>query len=240
MHLPDAPGERRLEGIQVHRRPKYRPEERERYGFSGPSGGTMTALNKFPHFIILMVLAVYMIAALSADDTDVEVLDSEEFQKAVEDKAIVTNLPENDAGALRVRDGNQTVTGLLERDGGQPQEFEYSYPEHYDIAAVFNEADIPFTTDPQYVGFWTRALVGIAPIFLVVLFLLFMMRWMQGGGNRVMSFGKSRARRMTKDQPKVTFADVAGVEEAVQDLKEIREFLLRPRSFRKVGDRKSD
>src|SRR3712207_2159419 len=165
MHLPDAPGERRLEGIQVHRRPKYRPEERERYGFSGPSGGTMTALNKFPHFIILMVLAVYMIAALSADDTDVEVLDSEEFQKAVEDKAFVTNLPEKDAGALTVREGDQAVAGLLERDGGQPQEFECSYPERGDIAAVFNEAGMPFAAEPGYVGFWARAVVGVAAVF---------------------------------------------------------------------------
>jgi cell division protease FtsH len=196
----------------------------------------MTALNRFPHVIILMVLAVYLI---SADDADVEVLDSEEFQGAVEDKAFVTNLPEGDPGALTVRDEGQTVTGLLERDSGQPQEFKYFYPEHYDIAAVLNRAAIPFTTDPQNVGLWTRMLAGLAPIFLVALLFLFMMRRMQGGNqsDRMMSLGKSRARRMTKDQPKVTFSDVAGVDEATQDLKEIREFLLRPRSFRRVGAR---
>jgi cell division protease FtsH len=199
----------------------------------------MTALNRFPHVIILMVLAVYLISALSADDADVEVLDSEEFQEAVEDKAFVTNLPEGDPGTLTVRDEGQTVAGLLERDGGQPQEFKYFYPEHYDIAAVLNRADIPFTTDPQNVGLWTRMLAGVAPIFLVVLFFLFMMRRMQGGNqsDRMMSFGKSRARRMTKDQPKVTFADVAGAEEAVQELTEIKEFLEAPQKFQKLGAR---
>jgi cell division protease FtsH len=60
---------------------------------------------------------------------------------------------------------------------------------------------------------------------------------MQGGGNRVMSFGKSRARRMTKDQPKVTFSDVAGADEAVQELTEIKEFLEAPQKFQKLGAR---
>ena len=196
-------------------------------------------MNKFPHVIILMVLAVYLIPALSADDPDVEVLDSEEFQEAIEDKAFVTDLPEGDPDALTIRDEGQTVTGLLEEGSGQPQEFKYSYPEHFDIAAVLNRADIPFTTDPQNVGLWTRMLAGVAPIFLVVLFFLFMMRRMQSGnqGDRMMSLGKSRARRMTKDQPKVTFADVAGAEEAVQELTEIKEFLEAPQKFQKLGAR---
>jgi cell division protease FtsH len=149
-----------------------------------------------PHFFILMVLAVYLISALSADDPDVEVLNSQEFQKAVEDEAFVTDLPEGDPGALTVRDEDQTVTGLLERDSGQPQQVKYSYPGHYDIAAVLNEADIPYTTNPQSTGVWTRMLVGVAPIFLVVLFFLFMMRWMQGGGGQsseLLKLGKSRA-----------------------------------------------
>jgi cell division protease FtsH len=186
-----------------------------------------------------MVLAVYLIPALSADDPDVEVLDSEEFQEAIEDKAFVTDLPEGDPDALTIRDEGQTVTGLLEEGSGQPQEFKYSYPEHFDIAAVLNRADIPFTTDPQNVGLWTRMLAGVAPIFLVVLFFLFMMRRMQSGnqGDRMMSLGKSRARRMTKDQPKVTFADVAGAEEAVQELTEIKEFLEAPQKFQKLGAR---
>ena len=83
-----------------------------------------------PHSFILMVLAVYLISALSADDPDVEVLNSREFQKAVEDEAFVTGLPEEEPGALTVRDEDETVTGLLERDSGQRQQFRYSYPGH--------------------------------------------------------------------------------------------------------------
>jgi cell division protease FtsH len=193
----------------------------------------------FPYTIFLVVFAVILVRVLSAEDPDVEELNSQEFQEAVKDKAVVTD-PAREEDQLTVRDEDQTVTGLLKRDGGRTQKFEYSYPKHYDIVAVLNEANIPFTTDPQNTGSWTRMLMGAAPIFLIVLFFLFMMRWMQGGGGQsseMLKLGKSRARRMTKDQPKVTFSDVAGANEAVQDLKEIREFLMRSQSFRKVGAR---
>ncbi len=65
--------------------------------------------------------------------------------------------------------------------------------------------------------------------------ILFFMQQMQGGGNRVMSFGKSRARQITKDMPKVTFKDVAGVDEAVEELMEIKEFLENPAKFQALG-----
>src|SRR6266568_2964037 len=65
--------------------------------------------------------------------------------------------------------------------------------------------------------------------------LFFLMQQMQGGGNRVMSFGKSKARLVTKDQPKITFQDVAGVDEAVEELLEIKEFLENPAKFQSMG-----
>jgi cell division protease FtsH len=106
-----------------------------------------------PYSIILIWFAVIMISILSAEDPEVEELNSQEFQRAVEDKAFVID-PAREEDQLTVRDEDQTVTGLLERDSGQPREFEYSYPEHYDIAAVLNEADIPFKTDTQHISFW--------------------------------------------------------------------------------------
>jgi cell division protease FtsH len=185
------------------------------------------------YFVILMVFAVILVRVLSAGNPDVKELNSQEFQKAIDERAFVLN-PSTEENELTVLDEDQTVTGLL-KDGNE--EFEYSYPEQYDIAAAFNEAKIPFETDPQTTGFWTSALVTLAPIFLIVLLFLFIMSSMQGGGNRVMSFGKSRARRMTKDQPKVTFSDVAGADEAVQELTEIKEFLEAPQKFQKLGAR---
>ncbi len=182
-----------------------------------------------------MVFAVILVRVLSAGTTDVKELNSQQFQKAIDNHSFVTNTKTDDE-KLTVHDQDQTVEGLL-KNGKTGEKFTYAYPEQYDIATALNKDNIPFTTDPQNQGFWLSLLATLAPIFLIVLLFLFIMSSMQGGGNRVMSFGKSRAKRMTKDSPKVTFADVAGVEEAVQELTEIKEFLETPQKFQKLGAR---
>src|SRR6202000_2540317 len=68
-------------------------------------------------------------------------------------------------------------------------------------------------------------------------FWIFLMNQMQGGGSRVMNFGKSKAKRMSVDAPKINFRDVAGVDEAVQELEEIKEFLENPKKFQALGAR---
>jgi cell division protease FtsH len=80
-------------------------------------------------------------------------------------------------------------------------------------------------------------LTYILPFLLFFAFWIFLMNQMQGGGSRVMSFGKSRAKRMSVDAPKITFRDVAGVDEAVQELHEIKEFLENPKKFLALGAR---
>lgn len=185
------------------------------------------------YFILLMVFAVILVRVLSSGNTDVETLNSQQFQEAVQQDNIRTNIAEGEEGALQVLDQDQTVEGTLQNG----DLFEYSYPMEYDIAAVFNDASIPFTTDPQNTGFWLTLLGTLGPILLIVLFLLLFLSTMQGGGNRVMSFGKSKAKRMSKDSPKVTFGDVAGADEAVQELTEIKEFLEAPQKFQKLGAR---
>jgi cell division protease FtsH len=190
------------------------------------------------YFIILMVFAVILVRVLSAGNPDVEEFNNLEFRQAVEDRAFVTDLPENEPDRLTIKDEDQTVTGLYRPEGGgEPKEFEYPYTQLTDVASQLNEANIPFEVDPPNNGFWFTLIGTLAPILLIILFFLLFMSSMQGGGNRVMSFGKSRARRMTKDQPKVTFADVAGAEEAVQELTEIKEFLESPQKFQKLGAR---
>ncbi|HEX6888689.1 MAG TPA: ATP-dependent zinc metalloprotease FtsH [Candidatus Nanopelagicales bacterium] len=84
-------------------------------------------------------------------------------------------------------------------------------------------------------GFFTTLLVSMLPVFLVLLLLFFFMNQMGGGGRGVMSFGKSKAKAVSKDMPKTTFADVAGAEEAVEELGEIKEFLQDPARFQAVG-----
>src|SRR5208283_675992 len=77
----------------------------------------------------------------------------------------------------------------------------------------------------------------VLPFVLFLGFWIFLMNQVQGGGSKVMSFGKSRAKRMSADSPKITFRDVAGVDEAVEELHEIKEFLENPKKFQALGAR---
>ena len=84
---------------------------------------------------------------------------------------------------------------------------------------------------------WASLLLGWAPTLLIVGFWLFFMRQMQSGGNKALSFGKSKAKLSSSSQKKVTFKDVAGVDEAKEELQEIIEFLKEPQKFQKLGGR---
>ena len=85
----------------------------------------------------------------------------------------------------------------------------------------------------SWIGFFTSLL----PFVLLFAFWIFLMNQVQGGGSKVMSFGKSRAKRMAPDSPKIGFKDVAGVDEAVEELQEIKEFLENPKKFQALGAR---
>jgi cell division protease FtsH len=84
---------------------------------------------------------------------------------------------------------------------------------------------------------WLSLLTYILPFIIFIGFWIFIMNQVQGGGSKVMSFGKSRAKRMSVDSPKITFRDVAGVDEAVEELHEIKEFLENPKKFQALGAR---
>jgi cell division protease FtsH len=84
---------------------------------------------------------------------------------------------------------------------------------------------------------WLSALTYLLPFVIFIGFWIFLMNQVQGGGSKVMSFGKSRAKRMSVDSPKISFRDVAGADEAVEELHEIKEFLENPKKFQALGAR---
>ena len=92
----------------------------------------------------------------------------------------------------------------------------------------------PVSTDSQPPGFFDY-LISFLPWLFLLGFMVFIFMQMQGGGNRVMQFGKSRAKTVGKEQPKVTFDDVAGLEEAKEELEEIKDFLANPDKYRAIG-----
>ena len=107
-----------------------------------------------------------------------------------------------------------------------------------DLADTMKRNAVKVEFDPSSTsGLWTNMLVMYAPFVLIIAFWIFMLRQMQSGGNKALSFGKSRAKLLSNQQKRVTFKDVAGVEEAKEELQEIIEFLKEPQKFQKLGGR---
>lgn len=104
-----------------------------------------------------------------------------------------------------------------------------------DNADLARENGVNVSADPQQGSVFLSVIFQFLPILIIVGFFFFLMQQMQGGGNRVMSFGKSRARLVTKDQPKISFVDVAGLDEAVEELQEVKEYLEAPQKFHSMG-----
>jgi cell division protease FtsH len=110
-------------------------------------------------------------------------------------------------------------------------------PAYQDLYKILRDKGVNVTVKSTETGNWMAILINIVPFVLLIAFWIFMMRQMQSGGNKALSFGKSRARMHSSQQKKVTFKDVAGVEEAKEELQEIIEFLREPQKFQKLGGR---
>ncbi len=106
-----------------------------------------------------------------------------------------------------------------------------------DLQKKLEEAQVQFDSKGVGTSAWWTILTSLLPFVLLFGFWIFLMNQVQGGGSKVMSFGKSRAKRMTPDSPKIGFKDVAGVDEAVEELQEIKEFLENPKKFQALGAR---
>ncbi|MGN6612264.1 MAG: ATP-dependent zinc metalloprotease FtsH [Angustibacter sp.] len=140
---------------------------------------------------------------------------------------------------LTLRKG-ESFTGDGVKNATHVQAF-YIAPRGDQVVSVVNSAadsgKLPggFNDNNPQPSWVSSLLVSVLPILIILGLFWFLMSQAQGGGNRVMSFGKSRAKMVSKEAPKVTFADVAGVDEAVEELQEIKEFLAEPAKFQAVG-----
>ena len=116
--------------------------------------------------------------------------------------------------------------------------FHTTVPANYpDMIKALRDKGVAMTFRDMNSGGWPSWLLNLAPLILLAALWFFMIRQMQTGGNKALSFGKSRARLLSMQQKKVTFKDVAGVDEAKEELKEIIEFLREAQKFQKLGGR---
>ncbi len=117
-------------------------------------------------------------------------------------------------------------------------QFHTTLPTNYeDLEKAMLAAKVNFNIKEPQNNVLIPLLINVGPFVLLIAVWFFMLRQMQSGGNKALSFGKSRARLLSMQQKKVTFKDVAGVDEAKEELKEIIEYLREPQKFQKLGGR---
>ena len=144
----------------------------------------------------------------------------------------------DDPKANKLLDKEQVVKIQLKgEDGkaGKKLQASFLFDQGRDIAATFKDAKVRYDVTVSHENVLVSILVSFLPFLIILGLLFFFMNQMQGGGSRVMQFGKSKAKLVSKDTPKTTFSDVAGADEAVEELQEIKEFLESPGKFQAMG-----
>ncbi len=143
--------------------------------------------------------------------------------------------------SAKIVDGEQRVDLTLTKadgDNGKQVQFYYVAPRGTEVVAAINDANLKdFDDEVPQTNFFTQLIGILLPFLIIGVIFYFLLSRMQGGGNRVMQFGKSKAKLVGKEAPKVTFADVAGADEAIEELEEIKDFLKEPAKFLAVGAR---
>jgi cell division protease FtsH len=189
-------------------------------------------VKRFPRaallYLALGFVVLFVGAQLLRPGTDREDIDLSAFRTAVAD---------GDVATAEIKDRDNVVEGKLRDD----TDYKVAYPAEFadELVDELDEADPPIdvTTDQQGDSIWTGLLFSLLPTVLLIGAFFLVMNALQGGGKGVMQFGKSRAKQVTKDEPAVTFSDVAGCDEAVEELQEIKDFLKDPARFQAIGAR---
>jgi len=142
-----------------------------------------------------------------------------------------------DGKVLEVEITGNDIKGKYTSAEGTAQFRTYAVAQYEGLGNLLTEKGVIINGKDAAASPWTNLLYYWAPILLMIGFWIFIMRQMQSGGNKALSFGKSRAKLSSSSQKKVTFKDVSGVDEAKEELQEIIEFLKEPQKFQKLGGR---
>lgn len=187
-------------------------------------GKELNSFSKNIGFYVIIIAIAILLANFILPQTDTtRSLNLTEFQNLVESKKI-----------------NQvTIVGSRQIHGSyNNRKFVLDIPPEYlsSIMSLLTEKEVQIETEPEpSAPWWTAILSYLLPMVILIAAWIFFMQRMQGGGNRVLTFGKSKAKLLDDEKKKVTFSDVANYEEVKEELAEVVEFLKEPRRFTEMG-----
>jgi len=178
--------------------------------------------------VVIIIFAIFVLPSLSGGSD----------YHSVSTSDAIAQIDAGNVTKAVMHDKEQSLTLDLKAPFENHRKISASYPADAS-ATIFNDlkshSGTDFTTKVSKSNLWLSLLASLLPILLIVGVLFFVMSQVQGGGNRVMSFGRSKAKLVNKDTPKTTFADVAGEDEAIEELQEIKDFLQNPARYQALG-----
>ncbi|MDO8915039.1 MAG: ATP-dependent zinc metalloprotease FtsH [Coriobacteriia bacterium] len=183
-------------------------------------------------YLLILAALAYFVATLTNPSKQPDTLSFSEFQKQLTAGRVVS---------VTALAADQVLEGTYYKSADakaakRASDYTSTYIGEDSLSELMaKNPDVKFTPDPQKPNVWLSILAQLLPILLIVGLMFFFLQQFQGGNSKVMSFGKAKAKRMTRDSPRVTFKDVAGVDEAVEELEEIKEFLANPGKFQALG-----
>ncbi len=178
-------------------------------------------------YLLIVLVIIALIQYTSPANTDIKELRYDQVISYLEQGKVKSI-------TFQVEDNTNFITGVL-KSNNQNFTSKGVWPDEALLDLVKSQGVSHEVKPPEKPGWWVTLLTSLLPILLFVFLFFFLMQQSQGGGNRVMSFGKSRAKLHTDEKTKVTFADVAGADEEKEELAEVVEFLKNPKKFNELG-----
>src|SRR5450432_2491541 len=187
-------------------------------------------------WVLLVVLILVVLNGLWAGGSTFKSVSTSQVVADIESGNVVTAVFHDKEQTVQLTLKN-AVNGTTKEQASVAPDQELQLENRLDTVAVAQKLDRSklYTVKVSHPSLLLTILVNALPILLLVGLMIFFLTQMQGGGSRVMNFGKSKAKLISKDTPKTTFADVAGADEAIEELQEIKEFLENPAKFQAIG-----